>query len=105
MAKRKPGETWRCSACQCPLIGAETKEGRTAPIEFNPHDEGNVLIFKGKPGTAGEGKLLARTFSGGPLKALREQGVTLRRNHFASCPSAEHFRHEAGAIAQRLTDE
>jgi hypothetical protein len=75
----------RCEACQKPLVWAVTKTGRTAPVELDPHPEGNVLVFRV------ESRIECRTAAGFALDWLREQGVPLRLNHFASCPQADRF--------------
>ena len=105
MPKREPGETWRCEACGEALIGALTKEGRTAPLEHASHEDGNVLVFRPTGHSVNAGVLCCRTFAGGVLAALRREAIPLRRNHFASCPHADRFRHSKPAIEHALTGE
>ena len=81
----KPGETKRCQACSKPLIGALTRKGKVAPVNYDPEPEGNVLLFRK------DGEVQCRTFAGETLEALREEGVPMRLNHFADCPHAAEF--------------
>src|SRR4051812_8544845 len=88
MAQRKPGETWRCEACGAALIGARTKAGKCAPIEYQPDQHGNTLLFRADDGVLSSAVVGIATIS----DWLRGQGVPLRLNHFASCPQAARFR-------------
>jgi hypothetical protein len=94
--KRKPGETWRCEACSAPLIAAETSQGNTMPVDFNPDKGGDLMLFR----QAGDhhlraGVVTCRVAKGGHLAWLREQDFPLRTSHFATCPDAARFRKPA----------
>lgn len=84
----KAGETKRCEACGTELVGARTAGGAIAPIVYHPSEDGNTLIFR----SGEDGTIEARTFTGDVLKALRDQGVALRLNHFADCPEPGRFK-------------
>lgn len=79
------GERKSCEACGADLIGARTKDGKTAPITEHCQVGGNVLLFRSSAG------IECRTFAGAVLDKLREQQVPLRLNHFADCPEKERF--------------
>ena len=87
MAKRKPGETWRCWSCGKALIGARTIAGKVAPIEVDVTENANCFLFRGAGGEVRVAVL------GGPLlDEAKRQGFQLRLNHFASCPDRERWR-------------
>lgn len=79
------GESRRCEGCSARIIGARTKDGKTAPITLNPQANGNVLLFRSSVG------IECRTFAGDTLEKLKEQGVPMRLNHFADCKDAARF--------------
>lgn len=88
--KRSPGETWRCAACGEPLVGARTINGKVAPIEVDVKvTEGNCFLFRNN------GEVRVATAAGEHLEWLREQGVELRFNHFATCPERQRFERVA----------
>ncbi len=88
---RKPGEQWRCEACECRLIGALTIKGKVAPIELEPAQDANCLLYR-----AGTETRVA-TATGDALAWLTAQGVPLRLNHFATCPERERFARRSAA--------
>jgi len=92
--KRKPGETWRCSACGEPLIGAQSSANPKSvmPVVLKPHPHGNVLVQNVDGVITGFviGNALIRD-------QLLDLGVQMRVNHFADCPHAEQFRRPAEA--------
>src|SRR5262245_17494307 len=95
----KPGQSKRCEACGCLMVGALTRDGKVAPIEVGPDERGTVLLFRAEPAgplraTFGEEAVVqCRTFAAGSMAhvELVDQGVPLRLNHFAYCPDAARF--------------
>lgn len=84
----QPGDRKTCEACGKALVGGLTMKGKVAPIESEPSSGGNVLLQR-----HADGIVAAITFGNDTAQALRERGVELRLNHFASCPQAERFNH------------
>jgi hypothetical protein len=79
-----------CSACGQALTWALTAAGKTAPINTNPSDNGNVLILAPRD----LGQKLAITLSGISLDLARKHSLPLHLNHFADCPEADQFTAE-----------
>lgn len=88
MSQRRPGERWSCEGCSEALIGAQTREGKVAPITVAAYDDGNVILHR----VGAEKVVTAWTLGGDTLKKAKDNGVELRRNHFFGCPAAERFR-------------
>lgn len=86
MSAMQPGERKDCQACGTPMVGGLTMKGNVAPIEAKPSTQGNVLLQRHADGT-----VAAITFGNETAQALRERGVELRLNHFASCPERQRF--------------
>lgn len=80
------GERKDCTACGKPMIGALTATEKVAPVEVDPSDVGNVLLQR-----HADGVFVAITFGNETAEALRQRGVELRLNHFATCPERERF--------------
>jgi hypothetical protein len=78
-----------CTACGCRLVWALTPTGARAPIERDPSPAGNVLILD-----VSHIGLMAVTLSKEGLQLVRDHGLPLRLNHFASCPEKEQFRRQ-----------
>lgn len=87
MSNLAVGERKTCEACGAALVGAETANGKTAPVENEPSEHGNVLLQRQK-----DGVVRAITFGRAAAEDLRAKGVELRLNHFASCEHAARFR-------------
>ncbi len=88
---RKPGEQWRCEACECRLIGALTTKDNVAPVELEPSDGANCLLYRVRT------EVRVATATGDALAWLIAQGVPLRFNHFATCPERERFARRSAA--------
>jgi hypothetical protein len=74
-------ERGHCRSCDAPIIWATTPTGKAMPIDAEPVEGGNVVIFDGP-----EGPLAVVTHaSQAPDKARY-------RAHFASCPNASQHR-------------
>lgn len=113
------GERKACEACGAALVGALTLSGKIAPIEVIPSPDGNVWLGLGPwrvpspdgpldvagpgphPVATADGvitdvhatrEVRSMVLSGPILEKAREQGMSVHRNHFASCPDAERFR-------------
>jgi hypothetical protein len=92
--KLAPGQIKACEACGVKMLGCLTRDGKVAPIEHDASEIGTVLIFRKAAPERGYEDPVAqcRTFGDGmALMELREQGVPMRLNHFASCPEAARF--------------
>jgi hypothetical protein len=87
----QPGERKTCEACGKAMVGGLTMKGKVAPIEVEPSGTGNVLLQRHADGT-----VAAITFGNDTAQALRERGVELRLNHFATCPERERFNTNEG---------
>lgn len=85
----QPGEKRPCQACGVEMIGGLTLQGKVAPVEAEPSAGGNVLLQRHADGT-----VAAVTFGNDTADALRQRGVELRLNHFASCPERERFNRQ-----------
>lgn len=83
-------EIAECSACKAWMLWAISPKGARSPIDFQPTEEGNVLLLS----PSGLGELLAVTLSGGALARARNAGLQLRTSHWATCPNPEQFRRE-----------
>jgi hypothetical protein len=92
-AKREAGQRWNCAACGEPLVGALTIKGMVAPVEVKPSEGANCFLFRNG------GVVHVATAAGEHLDWLREQGVELRFNHFATCESKDQFKPKKEATA------
>lgn len=74
--------TATCGSCGADIIWAEsTSTGRTAPIDADPHPDGNILL-------RGDG-----TYTVIPTPEQKEAIVVpLHLNHFVTCPNADSHR-------------
>lgn len=87
MVVRSAGETFRCSACQEPCIGAQTIKGKVAAIEVAAREGGNVWLGRNTD------NVVCSAVLGGPLlDKAREVGMGLHYDHHARCPDAARFR-------------
>lgn len=79
-----------CRSCRAPIFFARTPQGRTMPIDQDPHPDGNMVVYDPTPsfmkGTSldGVGKLVRPAEESDPPPRWR--------SHFASCPSAGQHR-------------
>lgn len=92
MRALREGESKACEACQEPMIGALTINGKVAPVELRAHDNGNVWLGRGVARDGcGVGPVICATLAGDILDKAREVGIALHMNHFATCPERERF--------------
>lgn len=103
----REGERRACSACGVECIGAKSRHGSVGPIELEPRPTGNVLLFKGQKGELRYAVLpggTPGTPAGEKAKAVREwvadNFMTVRTNHFATCPEREKFGRNATTKGQ-----
>lgn len=80
-----------CRSCGAPIIWAATAAGRPAPLDRDPVEQGNVHVYSDGPARR------CATLAGAVLDEARDDGVPLRMNHFATCPSAARHRPKADA--------
>jgi hypothetical protein len=73
-----------CRSCPTEILWlASPSTGRTAPIEAQPHSEGNIRLDLARR----QYEVLTLDV----LKAARAAGEQLHRNHFMSCPAAKSY--------------
>lgn len=80
-----------CRACGARIVWALTDRGKRAPINWDPSDNGNmVLVYDDSGEEAGKPRVTAVAYfeqSTGTTVPPQER----RLNHFATCPEAERF--------------
>lgn len=70
-----------CSSCGAPIIWATTTNGKSMPVDPDPHPAGNVTLTDALfPGTPPEATVTAGPIAGG------------HRSHFVTCPHAATWR-------------
>lgn len=74
-----------CRSCHAPVTWAETRTGKTMPVDPDPHPAGNVQLFQ-HPSGAQMADVL------GPLEVAANGDRPLHRSHFATCPNADQHR-------------
>lgn len=70
----------RCKRCDAAMRWV-TAAGRPMPVDFDPHEDGNVLVHP-------DGR--AEVFHDTPRTI--PDGATVHFSHFATCPNAAEFR-------------
>lgn len=65
------------------MMWRKTPAGKSNPLDPQPSRRGNVVLVEPDA---------CRTLSGDELREAREDGLSLYTSHFATCPSAAHFR-------------
>jgi CDP-diacylglycerol pyrophosphatase len=99
----KVGERRACSACGKECIGAKSRHGSVGPIELEPNERGNVLLFKDAKGDLRYAVIPTTKRVTDPEKLARAEAIrswvhenlmARRMNHFSTCPEAERFRRE-----------
>jgi hypothetical protein len=74
-----------CGSCQAPIIWAETRNGRSMPVDPEPTKGGNVLLT--------DRTHLGRRPLATVLGAASRFGRTgLRESHFVTCPHSTMWR-------------
>lgn len=68
-----------CRSCGARLIWAVTASGRTMPVDYEPHEEGNLRLK------------IANGLTYVEVVAQHARGQ-LHRPHFATCPDADSWR-------------
>jgi hypothetical protein len=76
----------RCTACHAALVWSISERGARAPVDFEAAVDGTVLLFKHG------GEIRSVIPPREVLDYLRDVGMPLHHNHFATCPQAERFR-------------
>jgi hypothetical protein len=71
----------KCRSCQKPLRWIVTNRGRRMPVDFYPHEDGNIVVHP-------DGR--ADVYQGTP--STIPDGTTLHFSHFATCPNADAHR-------------
>jgi hypothetical protein len=74
-----------CRACQAPIVWATTSAGKNMPVDAEPSDDGNVLLFP-----TVDHKVIAIAM--GKREATMSKAKERYKSHFATCPSAASFR-------------
>lgn len=78
-----------CRSCRAPILWTLSEAGKRTPLDAYPHDEGTIEVY----GQALGGEVgLSRVLTGDLLDTARENGTSLYRSHFASCPQAAAWR-------------
>jgi len=76
-----------CSSCGAPIVWATMATGSRMPVDFEPSEGANVVLFDGPSGLMGV-VVHGNAFAHKPR----------HRSHFATCPNADEHRR---ARAQR----
>jgi hypothetical protein len=74
-----------CRSCDAPIIWASTVKGRSMPVDFEPHPDGNIVLHERR----GRGPL-AEVVAAGQDGLI--PGEALRLSHFSTCPQADQHR-------------
>lgn len=86
-----------CDSCKAVVHWALTPNGKRAPIDYEPAENGNVLLLK--PNVL-QGALLAVVLTGDALGAARPS-AHLFLNHWATCPDKAEWRERQAAKQKR----
>lgn len=73
----------KCKSCQAPIRWIQTTAGKHMPVDYDPHEAGNILLWpdgRSKP-----------CETGGPAGGIPAD-ATLHFSHFATCPHADLHR-------------
>lgn len=77
-----------CRSCGAPIRWTKTPQGRSMPLDIDPHPDGNVLVRAGD----GTSDAIATVLPKDAVERLRAEGRTpLFRAHFSSCPEAKSW--------------
>lgn len=80
-----------CTSCQAAIVFAKMPTGALMPVDFEPSEGANVVLFDGPEGLMG-------VVVNGRAMAHKPR----HRSHFATCPNAdEHRRKRAIADEER----
>jgi hypothetical protein len=71
----------KCRSCQRPMRWITTNRGRKMPVDYDPHEDGNIVVHPD-----GRADIYQATPSTIP------DGTTLHFSHFATCPNADEHR-------------
>ncbi|MFL5954828.1 MAG: hypothetical protein ACJ76I_12050 [Gaiellaceae bacterium] len=74
----------KCKSCLRPMLWVTTNRGRHMPVDFDPHEAGNVVVFA-------DGR--ADIYREAP--SVVPNGATLHFSHLATCPNADEYRRSA----------
>lgn len=81
LARQKRAKAPRCRSCERPMRWVDTNRGRKMPVDYDPHEDGNVVVHA-------NGR--ADVYQSTPLDI--PAGATLHFSHFATCPNADAHR-------------
>lgn len=84
LARQQRAAAARCSSCQQPIRWVRTSNGKPMPVDYDPHEGGNILVDD-------HGGNAIVTEPGGPGSGI-PSGKTLHYSHFATCPNADQHR-------------
>ncbi len=89
----------KCKSCGAPVLWLTHRgTGKAMPIDVEPSEDGNVILFGHPTGNTGTVTFTAfKVLSGEPLAQYRENHTQLRTSHMATCPQAADFRKPKGA--------
>lgn len=73
----------KCRSCNEPIRWITTSGGKHMPVDYDPHDGGNILLWPD-----GRSK---QCEPGGPREGIPAE-ATLHYSHFATCPHADRHR-------------
>jgi hypothetical protein len=71
----------KCRSCTRPMRWVTTIRGSKMPVDFDPHEDGNVVVHR-------DGR--ADVYQSTPTEI--PGGATLHFSHFATCPNADQHR-------------
>jgi hypothetical protein len=71
----------KCKSCGRPMRWVDTNRGRKMPVDFDPHEDGNVVVHAN-----------GRADVQGATPSEIPNGATLHFSHFATCPNANEHR-------------
>jgi hypothetical protein len=71
----------KCRSCEAPMRWVVTGRGRRMPVDFDPHEDGNVVV---------DANGRAEVYRETPMTI--DSGSTVHFSHFATCPNAGEHR-------------
>lgn len=81
LARQKRAAAPKCKSCHRPMRWVITNRGRKMPVDFDPHEDGNVVVNQND-----------RAEVYGATPTVVPDGSTLHFSHFATCPNAAEHR-------------
>lgn len=80
----------KCRSCNAEIMWCVTEQGKRMPIDANPSEQGNVVVFE----CAETGTDMCRVVSKDEMAtwSADESPLYVYTSHFATCPNAKQHR-------------